>query len=110
MAIAAVLAERLPMIAGDHQQRIAEIAALAQRFEQLRDDRVGLQHAIVVLVPGALGTERPLGKGAVGIERFVATLKEIGFQGTLNVEREMENQEERLRDIRAAVAWLKTMN
>jgi sugar phosphate isomerase/epimerase len=60
-------------------------------------------------VPGALGSERPLGKGAVGIERFVATLKEIGFQGTLNVERETENQEERLRDIRAAVAWLKTL-
>jgi len=60
-------------------------------------------------VPGALGTERPLGKGAVGIERFVATLKEIGFSGTLNVEREVENQEERLRDMGAAIAWLKTM-
>ena len=60
-------------------------------------------------VAGALGTERPLGKGAVGIDRFVATLKEIGFAGTLNVEREMENQEERLRDIRAAVAWLKEL-
>src|SRR5437588_4260861 len=31
-------------------------------------------------VPGALGMERPLGKGSVGIPRFVATLREIGFQ------------------------------
>jgi sugar phosphate isomerase/epimerase len=60
-------------------------------------------------VAGALGTERPLGKGAVGIEKFVATLKELGFQGTLNVERETDNQEERLRDIAAAVAWLKQL-
>ncbi len=60
-------------------------------------------------VAGALGTERPLGKGSVGIEKFVGTLKEIGFQGPLNVEREVENQEERLRDIRAAVDWLKSM-
>ena len=50
-------------------------------------------------VPGALGTERPLGTGAVGIERFVRTLEEIGFQGTLNVEREIEDQAARLRDM-----------
>jgi sugar phosphate isomerase/epimerase len=59
--------------------------------------------------PGALGTERPLGKGAVGIERFVGTLKEIGFRGPLNVEREAEDQEERLRDIGEAVRLLRGM-
>jgi sugar phosphate isomerase/epimerase len=57
-------------------------------------------------VPGALGTERPLGQGSVGMERFVGALREIGFCGPLNVEREAENQQERLRDIRNAVLLL----
>lgn len=60
-------------------------------------------------VPGALGTERPLGKGSVGIPRFVATLREIGFAGPLNVERETENQQERLRDIREGIALLRSI-
>ena len=59
--------------------------------------------------PGALGTERPLGQGSVGIPQFVATLKEVGFTGTLNVERETENQAERLRDIGAAVRLLQAL-
>jgi sugar phosphate isomerase/epimerase len=58
---------------------------------------------------GSLGSERPLGKGAVGIERFVRTLKEIGFEGPLNVERETEDQTERMRDIKDAVALLRTL-
>ncbi len=56
--------------------------------------------------PGALGAEQPLGKGAVGIERFVAKLRQIGYQGTLNVERETEDQEQRLKDIRNGIALL----
>ena len=59
--------------------------------------------------PGALGTERPLGQGAVGIPRFVAKLKEIGFRGPLNIEREAENQAERIADIRKAVSYLKSL-
>lgn len=39
-------------------------------------------------VPGALGTERKLGQGSVGIESFVRTLAEAGFGGPLNIERE----------------------
>jgi sugar phosphate isomerase/epimerase len=58
--------------------------------------------------PGALGVERPLGQGAVGIPRFVDKLKEIGFRGPLNIEREAENQAERIADIRKAVAYLKS--
>jgi len=60
-------------------------------------------------VPGALGTERPLGQGAVGIERFVATLREIGFRGPLNVEREVEDQRERVRDMGNGVQLLKRL-
>lgn len=59
--------------------------------------------------PGALGTERPLGKGSVGIERFIGALKEIGYQGILSVEREAENQQERIRDIRSAIELLKSV-
>ena len=59
--------------------------------------------------PGALGTERPLGQGAVGIPRFVAKLKEIGFRGPLNIEREAENQTERLLDIGAGVSLLNNL-
>jgi sugar phosphate isomerase/epimerase len=59
--------------------------------------------------PGALGAERPLGQGAVGIPRFVAKLKEIGFQGPLNIEREADNQAERIADIRQAVSYLKSL-
>jgi sugar phosphate isomerase/epimerase len=41
------------------------------------------------------------------MERFVKKLKEIGFTGPLNIEREAENQEERIRDIREAVGYLR---
>jgi sugar phosphate isomerase/epimerase len=59
--------------------------------------------------PGALGIERPLGQGAVGIPRFVSKLKEIGFRGPLNIEREAENQAERIADIRKAVPYLNSL-
>jgi sugar phosphate isomerase/epimerase len=39
--------------------------------------------------PNALGTEMPLGQGSVGIDRFVAKLKEVGFTGPLVIEREV---------------------
>jgi sugar phosphate isomerase/epimerase len=60
--------------------------------------------------PGALGTERALGKGSVDIERFVATLKELGFPGPLNVEREAEDPAERLRDLASGVALLRSLS
>jgi sugar phosphate isomerase/epimerase len=56
--------------------------------------------------PGALGEEKALGKGTVGIERFIAKLKEIGYKGTLNVEREIPDAAQRLLDIRDAVQLL----
>ena len=60
-------------------------------------------------IPGALGRERPLGEGSVGIERYVRTLAEIGFRGPLNVERETEDQRERLRDMAQGIALLRSL-
>jgi sugar phosphate isomerase/epimerase len=57
-------------------------------------------------VAGALGTEQPLGKGSVGMERFVAKLREIGFTGALNVEREVPDHAQRLADIKMGVGLL----
>ncbi len=60
-------------------------------------------------VPGALGAEQPFGKGAVGTERLIAKLKHIGYDGSLNVEREIEDQKQRLEDIRDAVTILERL-
>jgi sugar phosphate isomerase/epimerase len=59
--------------------------------------------------PGALGSEKPLGQGAVGIPRFVEALKKAGYKGSVNVEREIEDQAQRLKDIGMAVALLKSL-
>ena len=56
--------------------------------------------------PGFLGTERPLGQGSVGMEHFRAKLKEIGYSGSINVEREVEPQQVRLADMAAGVGLL----
>ena len=60
-------------------------------------------------VDGALGMERPLGKGSVGIARFVETLRKVGFRGPLNVERETDDQQERLRDLAEGVQLLRAL-
>lgn len=57
-------------------------------------------------IAGALGTERPLGQGAVGMKRFVAKLKQIRYKGPLCIEREVHDKEEWARDVRAAVTLL----
>jgi sugar phosphate isomerase/epimerase len=56
--------------------------------------------------PDKLGTERPLGEGSVGIPQFIAALKRAGYTGTVNVEREIQDQGRRLEDIRCAVRML----
>ncbi len=48
-----------------------------------------------------LGTETPLGEGKVDYPRFIAKLKEIGYQGDITIEREISGEEQK-RDIRAA--------
>jgi sugar phosphate isomerase/epimerase len=55
-----------------------------------------------------LGTEVPLGRGEVGIERFIATLKEIGYKGALTIEREISGEEQK-KDIRAAIELLNSL-
>ncbi len=60
-------------------------------------------------VRGALGVERPLGKGSVGIARFVETLRHVGFRGPLNVEREAADQEERIRDLADGVRLVRIL-
>ena len=60
-------------------------------------------------VRGALGEERPLGQGAVGMPRFVQKLKSIGFKGPLNIEREVPDPAQRLSDIAMAVKLLEPL-
>jgi sugar phosphate isomerase/epimerase len=42
-----------------------------------------------------LGHETPLGKGKVGIERFIRTLAEIGYKGPLTIEREITGDQQK---------------
>lgn len=59
--------------------------------------------------PDALGTERPLGQGSVGMERFIDKLKQIGYKAPLNVEREVPDHLERLRDIKMGVGLMEKL-
>jgi len=54
------------------------------------------------------GTETPLGQGDVGMERYVAKLKEIGYDGYITIEREISG-EQQLEDIRAGIALLRSL-
>jgi sugar phosphate isomerase/epimerase len=60
-------------------------------------------------VAGALGEEKPLGQGAVGMDRFIQKLKAINFKGPLNIEREVPDQAQRLRDIAMGVKLLEKL-
>jgi len=59
--------------------------------------------------PTALGKERALGEGSVGMEPFIHKLKEIGYRGVLSIEREEPDQVQRDADIRKAVALLRKL-
>jgi sugar phosphate isomerase/epimerase len=52
-----------------------------------------------------LGTEKPMGEGRVNFPVFIAKLKEIGYDGAITIEREIEG-EEQIRDIINAKALL----
>jgi sugar phosphate isomerase/epimerase len=57
---------------------------------------------------GQLGEERPLGQGEVGVERFLAKLKQIGYEGPLTIEREIPG-EQQMQDFLAGKKLLEDM-
>ena len=59
--------------------------------------------------PNALGIERALGEGSVGIDAFIHKLKQIGYRGVLSIEREEPIHSVRDADIRKAVHLLKSL-
>ena len=59
--------------------------------------------------PGALGAEKPLGEGSVGMGRFITKLKEIGYKGPLTIEREAPDPAERRRDMLKGVELLRKL-
>ncbi len=58
--------------------------------------------------PGEWGRETPLGDGAVGMARYVATLREVGYCGPLVIEREIVGEEQRA-DIARAIGLLNSL-
>jgi sugar phosphate isomerase/epimerase len=58
-------------------------------------------------IAGQWGEEVPLGQGQVNIRRFVQTLKRVGYQGPLCIEREVGNQDQRFADIMHGLEYLK---
>lgn len=59
--------------------------------------------------PKALGKEQPLGKGAVGIDRFLAKLAEIGYKGPLIIEREGVDRAQWSQDVQSAIRLLESL-
>jgi sugar phosphate isomerase/epimerase len=57
--------------------------------------------------PGQWGEEVPLGQGQVDVRRFVQALRSIGYTGALVVEREVGDQQARVRDIGHGLAFLR---
>ncbi len=57
--------------------------------------------------PGTWGEEVPLGEGQVNIRAFVQTLKKVGYRGPLCIEREVGDQEGRLRDVAHGIRYLR---
>lgn len=57
---------------------------------------------------GKLGEEYPLGQGDVGIDKFIATLKKIGYEGPLTIEREITGEQQK-KDILEAIEFLRKL-
>jgi sugar phosphate isomerase/epimerase len=57
--------------------------------------------------PGQWGEEVPLGQGQVNIRAFVQTLKKVGYRGPLCIEREVGDQEARVRDLAHGIRYLR---
>jgi sugar phosphate isomerase/epimerase len=48
---------------------------------------------------GTWGEEVPLGQGQVNMRKFVETLRKVGYQGPLVIEREVGNQQQRMETV-----------
>jgi sugar phosphate isomerase/epimerase len=59
--------------------------------------------------PDALGVERPLGVGAVGMDRFLKQLKKVGYKGTLAIEREGTTPAQWLVDVEGGIKLLESL-
>jgi sugar phosphate isomerase/epimerase len=57
--------------------------------------------------PGAWGEEVPLGQGQVNIRAFVQTLKKVGYTGSLCIEGEVGDQQQRFADVAHGVRYLR---
>lgn len=57
--------------------------------------------------PGSLGTERPLGQGSVDLPRFIKTLRQNGYHGTLNIESGVHGEEQKWTYLQRAVQYLR---
>jgi sugar phosphate isomerase/epimerase len=57
--------------------------------------------------PGTWGEEVPLGEGQVNMRKFVETLKRVGFQGPLIIEREVGNQPQRMETVARGIRVLR---
>jgi L-ribulose-5-phosphate 3-epimerase len=57
--------------------------------------------------PGSLGSESALGDGEVDFPGFLQQLKRMGYTGSLTIEREEPNLEQKNEDVRTAIERLK---
>jgi sugar phosphate isomerase/epimerase len=57
--------------------------------------------------PGTWGEEVPLGQGQANIKQFVKTLKKVGYKGSLCIEREVGDQEQRMTDVAHGIRYLR---
>ncbi len=59
--------------------------------------------------PGALGVERPLGQGSVNIPKFMQTVRESGYQGSIHVESGVHGEEQPVVYLGRAVNYLRSL-
>ena len=90
------------MILYDKGEPVAAVKVLAPWIRHIH-----IKDAIRTSRPGTWGSEVPWGQGQVGPEQFLNVLEEIGYEGTLAIEREAGDN--RLTDIKLAAERLQSM-
>ena len=68
---------------------------------------VHLKDANRPTTPGNWGSEVPLGQGQTNTKAFVKALKQVGYRGSLCIEREVGTQAERFADIEHGIRFLR---